>query len=400
MYRAARFCGPRRSIVPALGYTADSGHERGDVDVAHEQSSRWLSLIALGATLLGLASCQIFIPPTIPEPPDPDAEPAEANALDSKAGAFPLFVGARWVYRNATSDLIPVVHPGSGIESEVLAEVRCRDAASGQLTECFVLRTRQGAERETISYFHRAADGIEIYAVETRIQGATPRTQAFGGELFLKPALAAGAAWGSGQIAGDSLSSEVLRKETVPLRDTIHTLLGPYTNSFTGAWRVRSTFGGILADAYGSGIVECWYSTGVGMVKRTAGSLFYELVTFRRSDEVAVLDEASDFGPHRLAVGSLVAVQLRGYAPAADPGLFWSLENRDEVTADGVLGPLAVSGDFYADLSGTEEAETGTYVFRFAVTGTGRTALDFEGRYAGAAQDLAPRRISFDIAGL
>ena len=157
--------------------------------MAREQLGRWLSLIAVGAILLALASCQILVPPAVPEPPDPDAESAKANALDSAAGVFPLFTGARWVYRNATSDLIPVLHPGSEIESEVLAEVRCRDVASGLLYECFVLRTRQGAERETVSYFHRTDDGVRLYAVRTHEQGAAPETQSFGGELFIAPSL-------------------------------------------------------------------------------------------------------------------------------------------------------------------------------------------------------------------
>jgi hypothetical protein len=374
--------------------------EKGDRTMTREQLGRWLSLIAVGVVLFALAGCQIFVPPAVPVLPDPDAEPAEANPLDAAAGAFPLFVGARWVYRNATPDLIPVLHPGSEIETEVLAEVRCRDAASGLLYECFVLRTRQGAERETVSYFHRTSDGVRLYAVRTHEQGGAPRAQSFGGELFITPSLAVGDSWSFGQIAGDSLSSEVLGRETVPLRDTILSLLGPYTNSFTGAWRVRSAHSGVLADAYGSGVVECWYSTGVGMVKRTASSLFYELVQFRKTSEVAVLGASSGSGTHELPVGSMVVVQLRGHAPAASSGIGWSLANREQVTADGVLVPLAPSGDFYADLDGTEAAETGTYVFRFAVQGTGRTALDFEGRYTGGAQDLAPRHVSFDIAGL
>jgi hypothetical protein len=373
--------------------------ERGDRTMTREQLGRWLSHIAVGAILLALASCQILVPPAVPEPPDPDAEPAEANAPDSAAGVFPLFTGARWVYRNATSDLIPVLHPGSEIESEVLAEVRCRGAASGRLTECFVVRTRQGTECEVILYLHRTTDRIELFAVETQELGAARRRQAFGGELLLKPSLTAGDAWTFGQTTGAFLSSQAMGQETVPLRDTIHALLGPYTNSFTGAWRVQSAYGGILADAYGSGIVECWYSTGVGMVKRTAGSLFYELVQFRKSDEIAVLDASSGSGPHRLPVGSMVAVQLRGYAPAAAPGIVWSLENRDEVTADGVLVPMATLGDFYADLDGTEEAETGTYVFRFTVKSKGRTSLVFEGRYVGTALDLAPKSVRFDVVG-
>lgn len=360
---------------------------------------RW-SLIAVGAALFVLAGCQILVPPVVPESPDPDAEAAEANAPDAVVGVSPLFVGARWVYRNATSDLIPVVHPGSEIETEVLAEVRCRDAASGLLYECFVVRTSQGVERETISYLHRTADGIRLYAVQAREPGSAVQAQAFGGEFFLKPSLEAGDAWSFGQTTGAFLNSRAMAQETVPLRDTVHTLLGPYTANFTGAWRVRSTFGGILADAYGSGIVECWYSTNVGMVKRTAGSLFYELVQFRKSGEVAVLGEDLYASPHELPVGSIVVVQLRGHAPAADSRIVWGLANREDVTAGGVLVSLAASGDFYADLDGADEAETGTYVFRFAVTGTGREALDFEGLYTGTAHDLAPRRVSFDITGL
>jgi hypothetical protein len=367
--------------------------------MAREHLGRWLRPIAVGVTLLALAGCQILVPPVAPEPPDPDAEPAEANAPDSAGGVFPLFAGARWVYRNATSDLIPVLHPGSEIESEVLAEVRCRDAASGLLYECFVLRTRQGVERETVSYVHRTSDGVRLYAVRTNRQGSPPRAQSFGGELFMPPTLALGDAWSFGQMAGDYLSSEVRGRETVPLRDSILSVLGPYTSTFTGAWRVRSEHSGILADAYGTGVVECWYSTGVGMVKRTANSLFYELVQFRKSDEVAVLDAGSGSGSYDLVVGSMVVVQLRGYAPAAAPGIVWGLENRDEVTADGVLAPLATSGDFTADLDGTGEAETGTYVFRFTVQGSGRTTLVFEGRYAGTAQDLPPQSVRFDVVG-
>jgi len=368
--------------------------------MASARFGRRLSLVATGVLLLALAGCRILVPPIIPEPPDPDAEPAEANAMDSRAGAFPLFVGARWVYRNATPDLVPVLHPGSEIETEVLAEVRCRDTASGLLYECFIVKTRQGTERETVSYVHRAADGIELFAVDTREQIGALRRQAFGGELLLKPSLEAGDAWTFGQTTGAFLRSQAMGREVVPLRDTILTLLGPYTESFTDAWRVRSTYGGILADAYGGGVVESWYSTGVGMVKCTAGSLFYELVQFRRSAEVTVLDEDAGSGPYPLAVGSVVIVQLRGYTAAADSGLIWSLANLDEVTADGVVVSLPGSGDFSADLDGTDESETGTYVFRFAVRSTVRTTLVFEGRYTGTAQDLPPQRVTFDIVGI
>lgn len=368
--------------------------------MAHKRSARPWTFAAVGTVMLALASCQIFTPPVAPEPPDPDGEPAEANGLDSVAGIFPLFVGARWVYRNATSDLIPVLHPGSEIESEVLAEVRCRDVASGRLYECFVLRTRQGVERETISYVHRTGDGISLYAVRTSGPGLGHQAQAFRGELLLKQALEAGEVWSFGQTTGAFLRSQVMGREVVPLRDTILTLLGPYTESFTDAWRVRSTYGGILADAYGSGVVESWYSTGVGMVKCTAGSLFYELVQFRRSAEVTVLDEDAGSGPYPHAVGSVVVVQLRGYTAAAGSGLVWSLANRDDVTADGVVVSLPGSGDFAADLDGTDESETGTYVFRFAVRSTARTTLAFEGRYTGTAQDLPPQRVTFDIVGI
>ncbi len=366
----------------------------------------WVLAGLLAATVVAaLAGCSPLFPPVAPEPPNPDAQPAEENSPDAAVGAQPLFVGARWVYRNATSDLIPVLHPGSEIETEVLAEVRCRDALSGLFRECFVVRTRQGAGRETVSYLHRAPDGIEICAIETRAPGTASsrgdasQVRTFPSELFLRPALVLGESWSFGQRAGDFLSSEVLGRETVPLRDTILTLLGPYTSCFTNAWRVRSTYGGILADAYGGGIVECWYSTGVGMVKRTAESLFYELVAFRKDSEVKVLHAASAQGPYYLPVGSLVIVQVRGHAPTAEPGIAWDVANSDEVAADGILGQLSLSGEFYADRDGVEDAETGTYVFRFAVEGRGSTTLVLEGRYAPQESGWETKSTRFDFVG-
>jgi len=288
------------------------------------------------------------------------------------------------------------------MESEVLAEVRCRDAASGLLYECFVLRTRQGAEREVVSYLHRTADRIELFAVEARSQGAAPHMQAFGGELLLKPALTAGDSWSFGQTTGVFHESRVMGQETVPLRDTVHTLLGPYTNSFTGAWRVRSTFGGMMADAYGEGIVETWYSSSVGMVKRTAGSLFYELVEFRKRDEVTALDAQSAEGLHRVPVGGLVVVQLRGSAPTADdPGVVWALSNVESVTSGGVLAPLPGGpfGGFHGDLDGADAADTGTYVFQFLVQSHGKASLSFRGRNLGDASGVTDKAMHFELEG-
>ena len=88
-------------------------------------SLRLICAVVGAVVVLLLASCESLIPPVVPMP---DEEPAAANymPLDSSQDMFPLFVGARWVYRNATPDIVPVIHSGDLIETEVAAIARLR----------------------------------------------------------------------------------------------------------------------------------------------------------------------------------------------------------------------------------------------------------------------------------
>ena len=87
------------------------------------------------------------------------------------------------------------------------------------------------------------------------------------------------------------------------------------------------------------------------------------------------------------------------HAPTAEPGIAWDVANSDEVAADGILGQLSLSGEFYADRDGVEDAETGTYVFRFAVEGRGSTTLVLEGRYAPQESGWETKSTRFDFVG-
>jgi hypothetical protein len=213
-------------------------------------SLRMVCAIASTAATLLLTSCAL-LPPVVPVPPVPEEEPAVANytPLDSSQDAFPLFVGARWVYRNATSDIIQVIHPGDLIETEVAGIVRRLNAASGTPYECYVLRTQQGTAPEVLSYLHRTRTGVDLYGVERLPYAGAPELTAFSGETYMRLPFDEGLTWSFLRQDMVSLDSVVLGQETVPLSATAWSLLGPYTTAFTAAWRVKSEFWGSLADA-------------------------------------------------------------------------------------------------------------------------------------------------------
>jgi len=362
-------------------------------------SLRLICAVVGAVVVLLLASCESLIPPVVPMP---DEEPAAANymPLDSSQDMFPLFVGARWVYRNATPDIVPVIHSGDLIETEVAAIARRLDTASGTPYECFVLRTRQGMAPEVLSYLRRTRDGVALYGIERLPYAGAPELTQFNGESFINLPFEKDLAWSFSRPDTASLDSVILGQETVPLSATVWKLLGPYTAIFTDAWRLKSEFGGSLADAYGYGIVEEWFAPGVGMIKRTADSLFYELVQFRGSDEVTLLEEDSTAGPYYPPVGAVVVVQLRGAKSSASSGYAWELKNWNEITAAGVLTPLSEggeSGEFFADLDGARRVGTGTYVFVFEVRTQGQASLLFTRYGFGTAASAAPESIRFNL---
>jgi hypothetical protein len=357
-------------------------------------------LVAVLALLL--ASCVSLIPGVSPPPPRPEEEPALANytPVDLSQDPFPLFVGARWVYRNATPDINPEIHSGASIETEVVATVRRVGLSAGVPYECFVLRTRQETSPDVLSYLHRTPNGVDLYGMALLPYAGAPVLTSFSGEPYLNFPLQKGNTWSFARNDGSALNATVLSQSTIPLCSTVLTLLGPYTSSFAEAWRVKWEFAGLLADAYGQGIVEEWLAPGTGRVRRTAGSLVYELMQFRARDEVMQLNEASMEKRYYPEAGTVVVVQLRGTKPSASSGYAWDVENWDEITSAGVLSPLSEggeSGEFYADLDNTGQVETGTYVFSFEVRTQGNASLVFTRRGFGAAAAATPESLRFDF---
>ncbi len=351
----------------------------------------------LGLVVL-LVSCQ---PPISPVIPDPSEGPAIPNAVppDASEDVFPLFVGARWVYRDATPDYNPEVHALPGIEVEVEAIVRVH--ADGTTPyECYVLKGRQGSGPEVRSYLHRTSTGVGLYGVEVAPYVGSHGPGRFAGEEVMRLPLERNLAWGFADPSGASLASVVFGREWVSLSGTVWTLLGPYTSTFGDAWRVKSEFGGMLGDAYGQGVVEAWYAPGVGMVRRTADSHVYELVQYSRFDQVTLLGETSDDGPYALPVGAVVVVQLRGSRTAASSGYAWELTNEGDVSADGVLSLLSEgheAGEFFADLAGTERLDRGSYVFVFEVLAQAEATLEFTRWGFGDAASAAVKTVRLEF---
>jgi len=332
-----------------------------------------------------ITSCTSLIPPVQPVPSGPDDVGAVRNyrPLDMSIDEFPLFVGARWVYRNATPDVNPEVHAGSAPERQVVAVVYRQDEASETAYECYVLRIRDGSNPTVLCYLHRSPEGVQLYGIEILPYAGAPQLIPCDGQTYFKLPFHKDDQLSFSLYGGTELSSRVVRQELVPVSATVWKLLGPYSSIFGGAWRVRSEYAGTLADAFGKGIEETWYAPGIGLVRRTAESLVYEVVHYRGWEEVTLLTEESKTGPHSLPVGSVVAVQLRGSKATATEGFVWDFVNRAEVAFAGVLSPLSedgYSGPFFADINNKGRLETGFYVYLFQVRTNGEASLVFAKR--------------------
>lgn len=356
----------------------------------------YLSVIVV---VLALSSCESVILPTVPELPSdsvisvPNFEPAGST------DPFPLFVGARWVYRNATPDFNPEVHAGPNIVQEVVASVQRRVSGTDLAYDSYVLRMRYGSLLVAQVYLHRSSDGVLLHGFEILPYSGAPEMVACSGQPFLALPLAKARDWSFSLVQGSSLESTVVSQEFVPLSNEVWTLLGPYSSVFGNAWRVSSLYAGGLADVFGQGIVEAWYAPGVGMIRRTVESQVYELVTYREQSEVLLLTEDSADRKPSLPVGSVVVVQLRGRAPTSGEAV-WNLANRTEVSACGVLSLLSDPGpgSFHADIDSRGRLETGSYVFVFEVRTDGEASLQFERMDYGEPADLVEYRFGREQA--
>lgn len=380
------------------------------VEVVGMGKVRWRSILglSLAMAMLFTASCGYFAPPDGFGPPSvPPEGLAERNVEPSNRSEdpFPLYLGARWVYRNATPDVNPELHAGALIETDVAAIVRCADTEASFPYECYVLRTRQGTAPEILSYLHRTSGGVDIYGVEEVASTGAPELTGLNGRPYIPLPLRDGLAWEFSDRYGISLESVVMGQEFVPVRDTVLSLLGPYTSSFGNAWRVKWQFGGPLADAYGQGTVETWHAPGVGVVKRSAESLFYELVELRPPAEVLRIGEKlhdapyhpeqeQDCGTYYPARDTVVVFQFRGASASASSDWRWEVKQSswNDLTATGVLSPLWEGdrrGEFFPDIAGRRKLDTGSCVFAFKVLTAGYAEVQFERSGVGAAEGFA-----------
>ncbi len=365
--------------------------------------------ISLATGTLFLASCGYFFHSdgsnTLPLPPEQGSSVENAEPLDPADDPFPLFLGAHWAYRDATPDVNPELHAGARIETDVVGIVRRVDPNTGVAYDCYVLRTRKIGAPDVLSYVHRTSNSLDLYGVEIVQYTGAPELVQVSGEQYIPLPLYKGLAWGFSNPYGVALQAKVIGQEYVPLSNAQLAFLGPYTNSFTHAWRVEWKYGGPLNDAYGPGDVDTWLAPGVGMVGRSAESHYYELVEFRDRSRVMLLsvdfhdapyhhdNEQRVGGTYDSTLYDVIAVQFRGEDDSASSGWRWEIEKDcwGTLIDKGVLSPLWSAdqgGSFFSDFRGAQKLDTGSYAFLFKIRTAGVAELRFRRVGVGASAGL------------
>ncbi len=310
---------------------------------------------------------------------------------------FPLYVGAKWTYRNATPDINPEIHAGFPIVREIVAMVQCFDPSTNLAHDCYVLRISRMGNTVGHLYLHRSLEGIQLFAIERFPQTGTPNLVPGDARFFLKLPLQKGDEIQFALEEGSRYDMRVRDQERIPLGSMIE--LGPYTEGFVDAFRVQAEYGGVFQEILARGVEDTWYAQGVGLTRVSANSQFYELMEFRSWEEIVTMDEShagrqTYFPP----VGSVLEISLRDeegtrHNPA------WQLCNRSEVEENAVFSILSGFNDIearhcdvgYSEPQGpkTDETpcftrlDTGTSVFAFEVRTNGRQHVVFENRITG-----------------
>ena len=354
--------------------------------------SRWsvlAGLLILGGLLSGCVST--VVPPQIPEMPVtmPDyALVGEANYAPAflEDDPYPLFVGARWVYRNAATYWNPQISASGLMESEVVAVVQGDDA------ECYVLRTHYSNGPDELLYIRRTANQVKL--VDADSDAAAPGAQSTyslnPGLVFLQFPLAEDNTWPL-VISGAVGRATVYHTEVVAIESgEVRTLLGPTTPIYTGSWRIHYDLPAAAPRLYGGSPQFLWFAPGVGVVKHVLNSVNYELAEYRRPDEVVHLEERHAGGIATVDVGEIVIVELRGGAPGHKGAWTWELTDMDGAAL------AALDSDFYADAPQViRDTEAGTYVFKYRAVDAGDVTLEFEAVHATSGRTEGP--ITFRI---
>ncbi len=342
----------------------------------------FLMVVALLSSCMGPITTPIT-PPTYENPTDYSlvGEPNYVPAL-TEDDPYPLFVGARWVYRNAATDWNPDIASSGLLESEVMAEVQANGA------HCYVLRTQYSNGPDEYLYMHRTSQEVGLLGSrEGAPTGALTSYSVAPGLAFLSLPLERGKEWDL-NFAQGSVRAQVLFRELVAIESgTVFTLLGRYSPILLGAWRVHYTLFGAAPSLFGGPKQFVWFAPGIGIVKHVLNSVNYELAEFLTRQEVIALREGKTVGD--IPEGGLVIVQLRGSSSDEITSGAWRIEEQDPAT-----GLSLVDTAFYEDLQPVE-AGGGTHVYRFRAVEPGVSVLTFVryNRETGHTEDTVQFRV-------
>jgi hypothetical protein len=302
-------------------------------------------------------------PPVVSQPIDYSLYgTANYVPLQPEEDPYPLYVGARWLYRNAAKYWNPQISSSGLLETEVVAMVQ------GPGEECYVLQTHYSNGPDELLYVHRAENSVVLRGHELVEAAGSQTTYSLNpGLVLLELPLHEDLTWKKA-FGGGTVEAYVYHKEVVAIESgQVRTLLGSLPAIFLGSWRVHYTVLGASPRLFIGPEQFLWYAPGIGVVKHVLNSVDYELAEVRLPEEVLALDEDSAPGRHRIPNGGFLVVQLRG---GSDDGM-WSLENG--ASSDSLQ---SVDSSFYKDLEEVAEG-SGTYAFRFRALASGETTLRF-----------------------
>lgn len=326
---------------------------------------------------------------------------------------YPLFVGAEWIYRNATGDFNPEVHPSSLLASQVLANVYCVDLETGDAWECFAVRATDLRTTKSISYLHRQSNGVYRFSEILRDPAVdfpgylllpNPLIQdtylvynvpKFDGDALWERAVGCSGDRNSLNIGGEgdcAAGSEVVtlsvlfRPEVVGLSTIVNSVLGAYTTYFASAWKLE-IYEGIESypdyQWWTTSSDLAWLAPGIGVVKWVKGSSSFELVEFVHEDEQLALSPASESKWYNSAEGTRIVFQFRGTDPEGEDAVTWRVAEINGLTSanepsDDILRQLGERA-YYHDIDTTgRELDSGTFVYTFEANQPGYVNFQFE----------------------
>ena len=249
----------------------------------------FVSLLMVGGLLAGCVGPVVNPPigsPIVWSPPNFKlVGAANYTPGQGEENPYPLFVGARWLYRNAANYWNPQISASGLLESEVVAIVQ------GDGMECYVLQTHYSNGPDQLLYLHRTKNEVALRGSRTVSASGSQTSYSLNPGLgFLKLPLAEDATWPLLTTGGVG-EATVYHREVVAIESgEVRTMLGSTSPIFLGSWRIHYELPESSPRLYGGPVQFLWFADGVGVVKHVLNSVDYELAEFRLPNEVLVLD--------------------------------------------------------------------------------------------------------------